>query len=286
MEAYLAAKLDCSSACCSRARAPSSTPTAPSPRQSISACAARGLRLFTTGAKGDRISSCSPRSRRAPRRASKSVTKAQSSISRCRSLARSRSRTRWSPPGFASRPAAPPSASSQRCEGSRARRAASNCVGARRGAPVFVDYAHKPDALDKALRTLRPYAAGQARRRFRLRRRPRRRQTADHGRNRRETRRCRHRHRRQSALGGRRRHPPRHPRRGVSRRGRSRPRNRRPRARHQRGRLRALAQAMSFSSPAKAMKRARSSAMPSCRFRIATARSAALQAAAVEDDAE
>jgi UDP-N-acetylmuramoyl-L-alanyl-D-glutamate--2,6-diaminopimelate ligase len=31
-------------------------------------------------------------------------------------------------------------------------------VGERRGAPVFVDYAHKPDALAKALEALRPYA--------------------------------------------------------------------------------------------------------------------------------
>jgi UDP-N-acetylmuramoyl-L-alanyl-D-glutamate--2,6-diaminopimelate ligase len=31
-------------------------------------------------------------------------------------------------------------------------------VGARNGAPVFVDYAHKPDALAKALDALRPYA--------------------------------------------------------------------------------------------------------------------------------
>jgi UDP-N-acetylmuramoyl-L-alanyl-D-glutamate--2,6-diaminopimelate ligase len=30
-------------------------------------------------------------------------------------------------------------------------------IGERRGAPVFVDYAHKPDALDKALATLRPF---------------------------------------------------------------------------------------------------------------------------------
>ena len=30
-------------------------------------------------------------------------------------------------------------------------------IGERRGAPIFVDYAHKPDALDKALEALRPY---------------------------------------------------------------------------------------------------------------------------------
>ena len=33
-------------------------------------------------------------------------------------------------------------------------------VGERHGAPIFVDYAHKPDALDKVLATLRPLASG------------------------------------------------------------------------------------------------------------------------------
>ena len=33
-------------------------------------------------------------------------------------------------------------------------------VGSANGAPVFVDYAHKPDALAKALQALRPYASG------------------------------------------------------------------------------------------------------------------------------
>jgi UDP-N-acetylmuramoyl-L-alanyl-D-glutamate--2,6-diaminopimelate ligase len=33
-------------------------------------------------------------------------------------------------------------------------------VGTNRNAPIFVDYAHKPDALAKALDALRPYAAG------------------------------------------------------------------------------------------------------------------------------
>jgi len=33
-------------------------------------------------------------------------------------------------------------------------------VGSANGAPIFIDYAHKPDALAKALAALRPYAAG------------------------------------------------------------------------------------------------------------------------------
>jgi len=33
-------------------------------------------------------------------------------------------------------------------------------VGERNGAPIFVDYAHKPDALAKALQALRPYVTG------------------------------------------------------------------------------------------------------------------------------
>src|ERR1044072_6159830 len=31
-------------------------------------------------------------------------------------------------------------------------------IGQRNGAPIFVDYAHKPDALAKALDAMRPYA--------------------------------------------------------------------------------------------------------------------------------
>jgi UDP-N-acetylmuramoyl-L-alanyl-D-glutamate--2,6-diaminopimelate ligase len=33
-------------------------------------------------------------------------------------------------------------------------------VGVKNGAPIFIDYAHKPDALKKALEALRPYASG------------------------------------------------------------------------------------------------------------------------------
>ena len=58
-------------------------------------------------------------------------------------------------------------------------------VGEADGAPIFVDYAHKPDALAKALEALRPYATRPSRRRVRRRRRSRRRQAADDGRDRR-----------------------------------------------------------------------------------------------------
>jgi UDP-N-acetylmuramoyl-L-alanyl-D-glutamate--2,6-diaminopimelate ligase len=46
-------------------------------------------------------------------------------------------------------------ASLERLEGAKGRL---ERVGERNGAPIFVDYAHKPDALAKALQALRPYA--------------------------------------------------------------------------------------------------------------------------------
>jgi UDP-N-acetylmuramoyl-L-alanyl-D-glutamate--2,6-diaminopimelate ligase len=45
-------------------------------------------------------------------------------------------------------------ASLEHLEGAKGRL---ECVGDRNGAPIFVDYAHKPDALAKALDALRPY---------------------------------------------------------------------------------------------------------------------------------
>src|ERR1700704_3601636 len=42
-------------------------------------------------------------------------------------------------------------------EGAKGRR---ELVGRRNGAPIFVDYAHKPDALAKAIEALRPYVGG------------------------------------------------------------------------------------------------------------------------------
>jgi UDP-N-acetylmuramoyl-L-alanyl-D-glutamate--2,6-diaminopimelate ligase len=52
------------------------------------------------------------------------------------------------------------------------------------GALAYVDYAHKPEALEKVLEAVRPFTTGRDRRGVRLRRRPRPRQAADHGRDR------------------------------------------------------------------------------------------------------
>ena len=72
-------------------------------------------------------------------------------------------------------------------------------VGERQGAPIFVDYAHKPDALDKALGGATPVREARAGRGVRLRRRPRPGQASADGRDRGQGGRPRHRHRRQSA---------------------------------------------------------------------------------------
>ena len=47
--------------------------------------------------------------------------------------------------------------SSTRSKGLQGAKGRLELVGHRSGAPIFVDYAHKPDALAKALDALRPY---------------------------------------------------------------------------------------------------------------------------------
>ena len=74
---------------------------------------------------------------------------------------------------------------SRRCESLQGAPGRLERVGEARGAPVFVDYAHKPDALEKALAALRPFVQRPADRGVRLRRRPRPGQAAADGRDRR-----------------------------------------------------------------------------------------------------
>ena len=72
-------------------------------------------------------------------------------------------------------------------------------VISRAGVPVYIDYAHTPDALEAAIAALRPHVEGRADHRVRRRRRPRPGQTAGNGRGRRAAVGRGHRHRRQSA---------------------------------------------------------------------------------------
>ena len=67
---------------------------------------------------------------------------------------------RWSRPAFASRPAARPTRCSQALQALEGAPGRLERIGDVRGAPVFVDYAHKPDALEKALAALRPFVRG------------------------------------------------------------------------------------------------------------------------------
>ena len=121
----------------------------------------------------------------------------------------------------ASPPAASRPRSSRRSRGSRAPRAGSSWSARSNGAPIFVDYAHKPDALAKALEALRPYVERPAGRGVRRRRRPRRGQAAVDGRRSPPEGRSRHRHRRQSAQ----RRPGRDPRRDPAGRAAARSRS-------------------------------------------------------------
>jgi UDP-N-acetylmuramoyl-L-alanyl-D-glutamate--2,6-diaminopimelate ligase len=60
--------------------------------------------------------------------------------------------------GMAIAAGADPDAAFAALEGLKGAKGRLELVGQRNGAPIFVDYAHKPDALAKALEALRPYA--------------------------------------------------------------------------------------------------------------------------------
>ena len=124
------------------------------------------------------------------------------------------------------------------------------------GASIYVDYAHKPDALAAMLTALRPHTQWQAdSRRLRLRRRPGSRQAAADGRDRGAACRPRDRDRRQSAQ----RRRGNDPRRGAGGSA-QRHRDRRPRRGHRRRDRNARAPAILSSSPARDTSKARSSA--------------------------
>ncbi len=110
-------------------------------------------------------------------------------------------------------------------------------AGTHNGAPIFIDYAHKPDALAKALQALRPYASGKLIVVFGAGGDREYRQTPDHGAHCCRERRQRHRHRRQSAQRKSSRDPRRHSGRVAGRHRDRRPRRSDPR-RYRRAQIR------------------------------------------------
>ena len=128
-------------------------------------------------------------------------------------------------------------------------------VISRAGVPVYIDYAHTPDALEAAIAALRPHVEGRADHRVRRGRRPRPGQKAADGRGRDALVRLCDRHRRQSAQRGSGGDPVcDHGRRAGRDRGSGPPRSDRRSDPHRPGR------ATSCSSPARGTKRGRSSA--------------------------
>jgi UDP-N-acetylmuramoyl-L-alanyl-D-glutamate--2,6-diaminopimelate ligase len=130
-------------------RCRSSTPTRSLPPRKV-----RGLSIVERRAQGDRHSSCR-RKDRWLRAEAAARTRGKNFACACRWSANSRSRMRWSPPGLHRHRRQPDAvfAALEHLEGAKGRL---ELVGEPRRAD-FVDYAHKPDALAKALEALRPY---------------------------------------------------------------------------------------------------------------------------------
>ena len=123
----------------------------------IAAAKARGLRVLTVGAKGEGI---------------RLVESAVDGFSQTLSLEHAGKRYRVRLPlvgafqienalvaaGMAIATGSDPKEVFHALEGLEGAKGRLELIGQRNGAPIFVDYAHKPDALSKALDALRPYA--------------------------------------------------------------------------------------------------------------------------------
>nr|WP_244532374.1 UDP-N-acetylmuramoyl-L-alanyl-D-glutamate--2,6-diaminopimelate ligase [Methylocapsa palsarum] len=158
MEAYLAAKLELFDRLLEPGAAAVVDADSDAAPAVVSACETRGLRVLTTGAKGASLRLAGARANdfgtdlriayeghvyapRLPLAGAFQVSNALVAAGLCIALGG---------------PAAAVFGALERLKGAPGRL---ELAGRRNGAPVFVDYAHKPDALDNVLRTLRPYVS-------------------------------------------------------------------------------------------------------------------------------
>ena len=125
----------------------------------IAACAARGLRVLTTGARGDFLTLVSAQARPASTLLRIACDGAIHDVELPLAGAFMASNALLAA-GLCIATGSPAAAVLQslaRLQGAPGRL---EKIGERDGAPVFVDYAHKPDALEKVLTALRPLANG------------------------------------------------------------------------------------------------------------------------------
>jgi UDP-N-acetylmuramoyl-L-alanyl-D-glutamate--2,6-diaminopimelate ligase len=125
----------------------------------IEACRARGLKLFTVGAQGDALRLKATRA--------EGFSMRLDLVFEGRDIAVSlplaglfQAENALVAAGLALAAGAPSEKVFAALETLRGAPGRLERVGDRNGAPVFVDYAHKPDALEKALAALRPFARG------------------------------------------------------------------------------------------------------------------------------
>ena len=141
------------------------------------------LTLMTVGETGETIKLVSRESQGDAQALAIAPWRPDLSMSRCRWPAPSRPPTRWSRRVWRSglgEDAGKVFAALEHLKGAPGRM--EKVAFAVSGAPIYVDYAHTPDSLEKVLEALRPHTPGQAACRVRLRRRPRQGQAAPDGR--------------------------------------------------------------------------------------------------------
>ena len=159
-EAYLAAKLRLFEALLEPGRAAIIDVDHGHADAVMAAAKARGLSIMSVGRKGTGIRLVESVRRRLCAGVAGRTWRQEFSACICRWSASFRWKTRFLRPGIAIATGSDPAAvfpALEHLEGAKGRL---ELVGLSRGAPIFIDYAHKPDALAKALDALRPAATG------------------------------------------------------------------------------------------------------------------------------
>ena len=124
----------------------------------IAAAAARGLRVLTVGRNGVRHPPRRQRDRRLFADAAPRARRASAYRVRLPLVGAFQIENALVAAGMAIATGSDPAAVFHALEGLEGAKGRLELIGQRNGAPIFVDYAHKPDALAKALEALRPYA--------------------------------------------------------------------------------------------------------------------------------